>query len=349
MVVKAILRGLLGTLVLTAMVTSATAVDTVYRKSDRKTISGDVEQITPDEITINSRSKSVTIPANDVQAVKWSGEPPTLQVARSDERGNRLKKALAGYEESRKEVRSPSPGLQADLEFGVASTTAKLALAGSGDPTAAIGLLQTFREKHATSYHSYDCLTLLGDLFSLQKNWDKAESVFSELASSPIREYQMAAKIGSARISLQKDSSDPTSALAAFDAVIEMKASGPGEQARQYDAIFGKTGVLIRMERYQDALEIVERITEDPAIEDESVLARAYLRRGECLAASAQPKLAALSYMYVDLLLFKDKPSHAEALYRLSQLWGKLSRPARADDARTRLQTLYPDSEWAKQ
>lgn len=346
--VKPISLGLLGIAVAVLTSSPTVAAETVSRKSVRQTSSGDVEKVTRDKITLKSRSKTISIPANDIKAVKWSREPPVLNRARNDERANQLEKALAGYEEAKKAAKSARLELKADLDFGIASTTAKLAMAGTGKIETAVGLLEAFGKGHLNSYHFYECQDLLGRLLTKQQEWGNAESAFNLLGESPLQEYKMAAQIGKARILLQKDAGDASAAIAAFDIVIGMKPAGGGEKIRQLDALFGKVDALLATNQYDNALGLAEKVIDDPDIQDESVLARAYLRRGNCFMAMGKPKLAALTFLYVDRLLFKNKSAHAEALFHLSQLWEKLGRSGDADDAGTRLRTLYPESEWTK-
>jgi hypothetical protein len=57
---------------------------------------------------------------------------------------------------------------------------------------------------------------------------------------------------------------------------------------------------------------------------------------------------AVLAFLHTDMLFANQPDSHAEALYQLSTLWGKLGEPQRAADAKARLANLYAGSSWAK-
>ncbi|MEO1983980.1 MAG: tetratricopeptide repeat protein, partial [Fuerstiella sp.] len=62
-----------------------------------------------------------------------------------------------------------------------------------------------------------------------------------------------------------------------------------------------------------------------------------------------QEKAALMAYLHVDVLYPGEPAQHAEALLRLSQLWGPGGHKDRAADASTRLTERYPNSQWAKQ
>jgi hypothetical protein len=79
------------------------------------------------------------------------------------------------------------------------------------------------------------------------------------------------------------------------------------------------------------------------------VNAEAFLRKGDCLREKGDDKDALLAYLHVDVLFASEKPLHAEALFRLSQLWEKVGSKGRADEARDRLRSDYENTEWFKQ
>ena len=56
-----------------------------------------------------------------------------------------------------------------------------------------------------------------------------------------------------------------------------------------------------------------------------------------------------MAYLHVDVLYPGEPVQHAEALLRLSQLWGPSGHEDRAVDAATRLSEQYPNSQFARQ
>ncbi len=337
------------TLLLAGDFIAAEAADAVSQKSTGRTVSGDVTEITKDGVTVKALSKTVEIPANDISFIKWSDEPPKLTVVRSDQRGGRYDAAIKGYEEALKSIDSPAPGLKTDLEYGIAYCTAQLALQSTGQEADAIARLEDFQKANPNSYHYYPSLDLIGRLSVKKQDWERAESSFAELEKSSLPEYKMTARIGRGNLLLARNGGDPAAAAAEFDAVIAMDAPSAAEKSKQLEALLGKATCLIQEKKYPEALGLLDRIVTDVTITDEAVLAEAYNQQGKCHIAAGEPKLAILSFLHVDTLLFKAQAAHAEALYNLAQLWPQVGKPGRGDNDRTRLESLYPDSRWAKQ
>ena len=66
------------------------------------------------------------------------------------------------------------------------------------------------------------------------------------------------------------------------------------------------------------------------------------------LKQQQQLKPALMAYLHVDVLYAGEPAQHAEALLRLSELWGPSGHEDRAVEASTRLAERYPNSQWAK-
>jgi outer membrane protein assembly factor BamD (BamD/ComL family) len=66
------------------------------------------------------------------------------------------------------------------------------------------------------------------------------------------------------------------------------------------------------------------------------------------LATAGRNDEAILSYLKTDLLYGSQSEQHAEALYRLTQLWSKVGDNQRAADSKQKLEKLYPTSPWVK-
>ena len=77
-------------------------------------------------------------------------------------------------------------------------------------------------------------------------------------------------------------------------------------------------------------------------------MGQAYNALGAFYRSKQQDTDAVLAYLHVDLLFASNPSAHAEALYHLSQLWGKLDKPDRGVDAANRLRANYAGSSWAQ-
>jgi hypothetical protein len=94
---------------------------------------------------------------------------------------------------------------------------------------------------------------------------------------------------------------------------------------------------------------VLEEVIRDIPADATPLQAEAYLRQGDSLRATGKNKPALYAYLHVDLLFPGEEEFHAEALYRLSQLWSTVGHADRAAEDSARLQDRYPNSEWAKQ
>jgi tetratricopeptide (TPR) repeat protein len=175
-----------------------------------------------------------------------------------------------------------------------------------------------------------------------------AEESFNSLVASPWLDFQMAGKIGVARVLLSRN--DLAGARQAFDEVVNTPTSDDASQERRLEAMVGQANVLQLEQSHEQAVAILEQVIDESGVDDTKIQAEAYLRQGTCLQAmGGDPKAAIMAYLHVDVIpaLAKESDLHAEALYHLSQLWNQIGDAARAADAQDRLKTLYPNSEWA--
>jgi tetratricopeptide (TPR) repeat protein len=324
------------------------AVDVIRRKSDGKAVSGTIQENKKDGLTIVpsiGAKTPVKIPANDITSVVWTGEPATLNAARGQENNGNFSLAVDSYAKAADAAKTPSPGLKADLEFMPARATAKLAVA---DPTKlddAIKLLNAFKSKNGDNYNFYECIQLLGELQLAKKDTAGAKVNFELLEKAPWNETKIAAKTALGRILLAEGKT--AEALAAFDAVASAPADNDAEKVRQLEALVGKSRCLIATNQHADALKVLNDVITKAPEDDARVQAEAYLRQGDCLLAQGKDKEALLAYLHVDVLFESEQAAHAESLFRLAGLWAKTGRPDRANEARGRLESDYPNTEWA--
>src|SRR5262245_38539407 len=343
------LTSVLSLCTIVAAALPAGAADTVTRKRERP-VSGEVSDISKTEVSVKvtaPKADTIKVPANEILGIEWNGEPPECKVARSDENGGRYQKAIDGYQAALKSSKTPSANLKADLEFGIARATAKMALADGSKSDEALKKLEEFRKNQSDHYRYYDCINLIGQLHAVRNDFVKAKLSFDALGKAPWKDYQMAAKIASGRLALAENKLDE--AAAEYEAVIAMPAEGAVEESQQQEAVLGKSRVLIIQKKFDDALKLLKVVIEKAPADDVKVNAEAYLRQGDCLREQGSDTDAVLSYLLVDVLFSSERSMHAEALYRLATLWDKIGNKPRADEAREKLKSEYENSEWAKQ
>ncbi len=324
------------------------AVDVVTRRSTKTPASGEITDVSKTELTVKRGSKEEKIPANDVLRVKWGGEPAKLNITRTQEEGGRFRLALDGYKDALADASKPQ--LKADIEYLIARTTAKMALA---DPTKlddAIKKLDAYRNAHSDSFRQYELLNYLGQLYMAKKDVENARTAFTQLGQAPWNDTKMAAQNYNARLMLLEDNVD--GALKAFDAVIGGTAAGAGaaELSQKYEAMLGKATCLTTQKKYGEAVKVLDEVIKQASAQNTRLQAEAYVRQGDCLQAQGKIKEAVLAYLHVDVLFAAEKSLHAEALYHLAKLsmLPAVDHPERSAEARAKLENEYPNSEWTK-
>ena len=333
---------------LLAAVNSASAIDEVIRKSGETSAKGDITEINKDGVTVTMKvgNKTTVVPSNDIAKIRWDGEPAKLNLARGNEDGGRLEIALTGYQEAERDPRANKENIKKDIQYMIARTMGKMALAQPSKADDAISKLEAFSKANPDHFYFYECKLLLGRVYQAKKDFGNAQGAFDALKRAKYPDYRMAATAMSGRLKLDQD--DVDGALSAFESVIGENASSPAEKSRRYQAMLGKATCQFKKNQYGDAIKTLDDVVKQASAEDTGVQAEAYVRQGDCLQAQNKTKEAILAYLHVPVLFSKEKALHAESLFRLSQLWGSVQKPERAADARAELERLYPDSEWAK-
>jgi tetratricopeptide (TPR) repeat protein len=342
---------LLSVLALTLFATEpAAAVDTVTRRSTEKPAVGEITTVSRTEIVVSPKIGSpTTVPANDIIDVDWEAAPPSLKLGRSQESSGQFDLALKSYQQAVTENQSSNANVRGEIEFSLARITAKVAL---GDPTKladATANLTAFTEKHRDHYRYYEAQSLLGDLALAGNDAGAAEAVFDVLLTAPWADYQMAGHIGKGRILFSRD--DINGAKQAFDAVALQAPKTPAETSRKLEAMLGQAKCLQKQQQHAEAVQVLDQVVKETAVNDTRLQAEAYVRQGESYAAMRdKTKEAIRSYLFVDVVsaLAQQTDFHAEALYHLAQLWPIAGHQERGIEASARLEQIYPNSTWAR-
>ena len=338
-----------ASLLLLAATATGRAADTdLITRTDGSQLLGEISAIDREQVTIKTglRRQEQTVPAGQIARVEWKGEPATLPLQRSAEQSGRLEDALNGYRAALGEVGNDRPNLKADLEFLIARTQAKLALADPSRADDAIAALEAFRKVHAGSFRFYEALMLLGDLYLEKEDFSNAEAVFSLLGEASSGDYKLAGRIAAGRIELARG--NVRVALEQFDAVISSPAEGPAEQARQQQARLGKATALVGQNQHAEAASVLDEVIQQTPVNDTRTLAEAYVRKGDTLLAAGKLKEAVLAYLHVDVLFPAEQALHAEALYHLAELGSALGDAQLTADASAQLESRYANTEWAR-
>lgn len=334
-----------------ASVLSAAEIDTVYRKSDGKAVGGEITAVSKTEVVVTQKvgNKEEHIPANDIRSVEWKGEPIGLGLARSNQRSGNLSEALEGYQQALNESAGASKNLRGSIEYLIAEASVQVAKADSSQIPVAIQKLKAYLESNRDHYRYYDAQMLLAEMALASKDTLTAETSFALLEQAPWADYQLAGRNGQGYSKLAQG--DASGAKAIFDQVAAANTTTPAETARKLDGMLGQADCLAQQSNFPEAIKILNQVVDQATAEDTRVLARAYLKQGDCLAADGQQlKPAVVAYLHVDVIpsLAAHSDLHAEALYQLAKLWPAVGQPARAAEASAKLETEYPNSEWTK-
>lgn len=313
---------------------------------------GNVKSETPTELVLTSGAGSVKreekLPTNEVRHVSYDGEVPQLKLARGSEDQGRLDKALEGYTAALAAVPGDKPMLKTELEFLIGRVLASQAKTDNAKVADAEAKLRAFKAAHPNSYRYYPTIKLLAELSVAAGDANKAATDLALLEQAPFQDYKMSAKIARGRILLSQNK--VAEAQAEFEAVTKIAPPKDDNAAmsRRYEAIVGVGSCLSRLGKPDEATKQFEQVIREAPANASAVMAEAYLRKGDSLLAAGRKKDALLAYLHVDVLFSSASDFHAEALFRLAELWTEVGEPGRAADARAMLGSAYANNKWAK-
>ncbi len=321
------------------------AIDTVTLRSTGKSVLGEIGAINRTEVTIKPKTgEAIKVPANDIATIKWEGESAKLGLARSDEEGGRLEKALDSYLEIAKDAKSGN--MKAWMELLITRVSAKLALDDPSKIDDAVKRLEAFTKSYADHFGYFDATNLLGHLYVAKGDFPKAQQAFENLAKAPWNDYRTAAKVSVGKVQLKQNKVED--AAKSFDDAAAGKAESDAEKARRNEALVGKAACLVKQQKNDDAMKLIDEVIKAASLDEPRAMAEAYNLQGDLLQAQNKLKEAAIAYLHVPVLFPKEKAAHAEALYHLHKISGLIGQPDRATEAREDLLANFPNSEWAK-
>ena len=327
------------------------AIDSVTQRGVAKPIGGEIKTVTRTEIVVFQKGgmKEIKIPANEVLLVDWDGMPAEFGPARGDEEAGNYTLALERLAAASTAAKGANENVRADIDFLIARTSAKMALADPALAPEAVTKLKAFVAAQRDSFRFYEAQALLAEVALRTNDAPAADSSFNSLTQSPWPDTQMAGKVGLARVLLAGN--NIAGAKTGFDEVAAIDAKTPAETSRKLQAMLGQARCLQLEMKHAEAITILDQVVEQANADETRTLAEAYLRQGDSLMALGQnPKDAVLAYLHVDVIpaLADERDLHAESLYQLSKLWGTVGQAARGAEATEKLKQLYPKSEWTK-
>ncbi len=326
----------------------ANAADQVTRKSDNVTLRGEFTAMQADVVRIKLTSgKEEAVVVSDIKAIRFDQEPSLLSQAQSNERSGALETALQKYQQVQSELAGADKRLVSEVQFLIARTRARQALADASQLAEARKLIREFREASKSNFRYLEATLLEAALATSADDRAAGQALLQEVQSSTVKGYQLQAGVQLGRLLLL--SGDLPGAKSAFDQVIQQSKGDPGSVAAQFDGMLGIALCQRQQGQVSDALVTLEEIVSRASDSETRVLAEAWIQKGDCLRQLNQPKAALMAYLHVDILYSSEPAEHAQALFRLAQLWGPAGHQDRADDAAVRLTEKYPNSTWSRQ
>jgi tetratricopeptide (TPR) repeat protein len=284
------------------------------------------------------------IPANDIQAVFYEGEPLELKAAKNHVLADRFAEAWTALKKIGKTPERPE--VVQDVEFYKALCASKLALAGSMKVVDAGRMMRAFADANPKNYHYFEASEVVGDLLVAVGLYAPAAEYYARLDAAPWPDYRMRAGVAAGRALLSQGKTEE--ALAGFDKVLATTAEGDAAQQQRMAATLGKAAALVASKRSDEAVKIVEAFLDKADPENAPLMARAYNIMGTAQRQAGRTKEALLSFLRVDVLYASAHDAHAEALANLADLWEQDHKTERANRARKTLEERYPESPWAK-
>ena len=321
----------------------------VVRTIDGDRLSVTVAASSREGITIEDREGERQIPVAEIVDVQYEGEPQELRTARNLLARGRAADALTELEQiDEQSLANLSDLMKADLAYIAAAAKAESALLDSGNDARlrdAGREILAFASAHPDSFRYYRSRELVGDLLAASGDTAKAMGFYNELEEGP---PSMKIRAATARGRMLSGSGDHAGAVKAFDQAASIAASDPASLEQKRLASLGKARALGQMGQGSEAIAVVNTLLEGASPEDVELLGPAYLALGDAHRAAGRLQDAVLAYLTVDLVYNANPAAHAEALAKLAEVWDEIGQPERSREARSNLQSTYPETAWAR-
>ncbi len=324
------------------------AQDTItLQRRDRRSskVLGTIQEVSPTQVVISTAAGNRTIAVNEILRVNLAGEPAALRQARTAALSGQYEQALQQLEDLQLDPNAQDL-LRQEVEYYRAEAAANLALQGNGDANTAVRQLLEFVRTNRESMHFFGAVRLLGDLAVALGSYDHASRYYQQLGKAPWPESKLLATVLEGQ-SLRGQGAYQE-AIDKFDEALTTRLSDAEAIRQQTLAQIGKASCLAELEKTDEAQKIIEDVLAKNDPTDDELFAQAYLALGTVHRRANRPLDAVLAYLHIDLLFFRQRDAHAEALYYLSNLWGQIDKPERAVQTRNLLKSRYGGTIWGK-
>lgn len=312
--------------------------DRIYPKNGNP-ISGSVEMVTKDGITVKSGANTEAISVDKIGKVLFDGDPSSLT------RGREF--VLDGqYEQGMEELKKIDMSkirrdvIKTDAEFYQNLAQAQLAMVGQGDRVKAVQSMVKFYKDHPDSWHYAEAVKTIGDLARAMGNYAAAKQFYGYMNNVSARSLKIESLYLTALTQLGEGDADK--ALEAFDKIIAANADSTETIRLQQFAKAGRVAALGLQGNTEQAISESDALVKQLDATDTELTARIYNARGTAFEKAGKPEDASIAFLHTTLLSPGVPDAHAEALSRLVPIWNELGHSERANASRQELQQRYP-------
>lgn len=312
---------------------------TTVKRAVGGSVRGQIQSETAAEVVVKLGVTVTNVPTDQIVAVRYDGQPPSLALAESRESSGLLAEAAELYKKAAGEAGARPFLMQAAL-FKQAEVTADLALADPTREAEATALLEGFVRANPNGRNTAAALGALARLKLNAGDFPGAEKAVADIGKLP----GGADRSAILRAKILSKQGDHAKAVEELTKIVATAAKG---SPRHREARLARAEGLAGQEKFDEAEAEVRAVIEALPPEDAPGQSAAYNTLGDCLQAAGKPKDALIAYLHTDLLFSKDKEQHPRALAQIAKLFRAIRQDDRAREYEERLKQDYPRSPWA--
>lgn len=325
----------------------AQSLDSIYRFSggggSTKT-SGEVVDMTPAGVVVESRGKTTTIPSQEIRKIVYSGQSSQLDRTRARIMSGSFEQGLAELEkvDDKKNIY-----VAHEIAFLKSWCHANLAIDGRTPLKEGGTFVNSFLQKYKKSYHFYPMTELKGRLLQSLKLTDLAKAEFKQLAEAQWPEYSYKGRYLLAET--LNSQGQHAQAVSECDAILS--SADNSDVAQQYKrlATCAKAKSQALAGETAGIEEPIRQLVKVENPDNKQLFAAAYNAWGVYHFKAGRWKEAREKFLMTHLLMTSEADAHAEALFYLSNIWPKLENTDQANKSRELLKSRYRNSYWAQQ
>ncbi len=322
------------------------AVWRIKRSGKVTKVVGKISGVTPRSVKFEGRSGAEEIPVWEIEKIALAAESPEVKRAKDRVETRRFEEAL----DELAKAKATSPLAQAEIDFHRAVCQANLSVSGGQFTAAAAGKsMIDFANKYKTSHHFYPATDWSARMAMAAGKFSYAEGRYAALASSNWPKY--VAKGYFFKGEAQTRQGKHQEAIQSFDRLLAIQANDDVTQQYKALAKVGKAKAAALAASSPAAVDAsiktIEGVIDAGDPKKTQLFAHAYNALGACYEKKKDGPRATESYLFTHMLFNKEIDLHAEAVFKLHQIWTAQKDTERAAECRSVLESRYRNSLWA--